>query len=118
MAVGEGVQSTRAEVQGVSASFFSFFDARPALGRFFTAAEDVVPQGSAVVVLSYGWWQTYFGGNPDVIGRQLRIGPKPFEIIGVAPAGFAGVDADNTRAWRVRPLEANADKYDECLACQ
>jgi len=36
----------------------------------------------------------------------------------VQRAGFAGVDGDNTRAWRARPLEANADKYDECLACQ
>jgi ribonucleoside-diphosphate reductase alpha chain len=36
----------------------------------------------------------------------------------VQRAGFAGVDGDNTRAWRSRPLEANADKYDECLACQ
>ena len=36
----------------------------------------------------------------------------------VQRAGFAGVDADNTRAWRARPLEANADRYDECLACQ
>ena len=33
----------------------------------------------------------------------------------VQRAGFAGVEADNTRAWRARPLEANADKYDECL---
>jgi ribonucleoside-diphosphate reductase alpha chain len=36
----------------------------------------------------------------------------------VQRAGFAGVDADNTRAWRTRPHDANADKYDECLACQ
>jgi ribonucleoside-diphosphate reductase alpha chain len=36
----------------------------------------------------------------------------------VQRAGFAGVDGDNTREWRARPLEANADKYDECLACQ
>lgn len=92
MAVGEGVQSTRADVQGVTASFFSFFDARPALGRFFTSAEDVIPVGAAVVVLGYGYWQTHFGGSPDVIGQRLRIGPRPFEIIGVAPAGFTGVD--------------------------
>jgi ribonucleoside-diphosphate reductase alpha chain len=36
----------------------------------------------------------------------------------VQRAGFAGVDADNTRARRARPLEVNAEKYDECLACQ
>ena len=36
----------------------------------------------------------------------------------VQRAGFAGVDGDNTRAWCARPLEANGDKYDECLACQ
>jgi ribonucleoside-diphosphate reductase alpha chain len=36
----------------------------------------------------------------------------------VQRAGFAGVDGDNTRAWPVRPLEADADKYDECVSCQ
>jgi ribonucleoside-diphosphate reductase alpha chain len=36
----------------------------------------------------------------------------------VQRAGFAGVDGDNTRAWPTRPLEADANKYDECIACQ
>jgi ribonucleoside-diphosphate reductase alpha chain len=36
----------------------------------------------------------------------------------VQRAGFAGVDGDNTRAWPTRPLEADANKYDECMSCQ
>ena len=74
----------------MSASYFSFFTVRPALGRFFTADEDVTPIGAPVVVLSHGFWQSEFGGR-DVIGQPLQIEQTTFTIIGVAPEGFTGV---------------------------
>src|SRR5207253_6451979 len=67
-------------VATVSASFFAFFDARPALGRFFTAREDVVPTGAPVVVLSYAYWQAQSGGRADVIGQPLQVGTVPSTI--------------------------------------
>ncbi len=77
----------------VSASFFPFFDARPALGRFFTAAEDSTPRGADVAVLDYGFWQAEFAGR-DVVGETLQIGNQPCRIIGVAPKGFTGISED------------------------
>jgi hypothetical protein len=81
-------------VGAVSASFFDFFDARPALGRFFGADEDVTPRGADVAVLSYAFWRTAFGGR-DVRGEVLQVGNVRAVIIGVAPAGFDGVDDAN-----------------------
>jgi predicted permease len=75
----------------VSASFWSFFDAKPALGRYFTASEDSIPAGSPVAVLSYAYWQARYGGSRDVLGRSVQIGPVPCTIIGVAPPGFIGI---------------------------
>ena len=91
LAVGEGEASRERRVGTVSASYFEFFDARPALGRFFAADEDVPPRGADVAVLSYPFWQSEFGGR-DVRGERLQIGNIRATIIGVAPEGFSGVN--------------------------
>lgn len=90
-AVGVGENAFEMQIGAVSASFWSLFQARPALGRFFTAAEDTTPVGASVVVLSHPFWQSRYGGRSDVIGERLKIAKVDYEIIGVAPAGFAGV---------------------------
>ena len=91
LAIGTGDDARQMQVGIVSASFFGFFDAPPALGRYFTAAEDQPPNGTAVAVLTYPMWQTRFGGARDVLGKPIQIGATTYTIIGVAPAGFAGL---------------------------
>jgi putative ABC transport system permease protein len=91
LAVGEGESSRERRVGAVSASFFEFFDAKPALGRFFGRDEDVTPRGADVAVLSHDFWQSEFGGR-DVRGELLQVGNVRATIIGVAPKGFAGVN--------------------------
>ena len=93
-AVGSGADSQEMQVAPVSASFFDFFDAPPALGRYFTPVEDSIPNGTPVAVLGYGYWQTRFGGRRDAVGATVRIGPLVYTVIGVSPAGFAGLWPD------------------------
>jgi predicted permease len=90
LAVGVGEAAREMSVAAVSASFFDFFNARPAVGRFFTKQEDALPVGQAVAVISHVYWQTAFGLRP-VIGEKIQIGPTLFTIIGVAPEGFVGL---------------------------
>ena len=94
LAVGGGADTREMQVGAVSASFFEFFDAPPVIGRYFTAAEDAVPNGTAVAVLAYWYWQSQFGGRREAVGSTIRIGPLVYTIIGVAPAGFAGLWPD------------------------
>jgi putative ABC transport system permease protein len=94
IAVGDGELARERRVGAVSASFFSFFDARPALGRFFTPQEDTPPRGADVAVISHAMWQSDFGGR-DVRGESLRVGNVRATIIGVAPQGFDGVNDAN-----------------------
>jgi predicted permease len=94
LAVGVGESAREMSVGVVSASFFGFFDAPPALGRYFTTAEDSIPQGQAVAVISYPFWRDRFGERKDVIGSRVQIGAVVFTIIGVAPRGFVGLWAD------------------------
>ena len=91
LAVGTGDDAREMNVGITSASFFSFFDAPPVLGRYFTTAEDTPPNGTAVAVLGYGFWQTRYGGRTDVLGEKLQIGSLLYTIIGVAPRGFVGL---------------------------
>ena len=91
LAVGVGEGTKERSVGVISSSLFDFFTIRPVAGRFFTAAEDSTPRGASVVVLTYGFWQSQFGGRPDVIGQTLRVRNLLCVIIGVTPPGFIGV---------------------------
>ena len=97
LAIGHGDETRVRKVAGVSAEMWQLFDARPALGRFFGPAEDRVPEGGMVAVLSHAYWQNSFGGR-DVIGERLRVGIRDMTIIGVTPKGFEGVTSG-------RPIE-------------
>ena len=77
------------KVAGVSASLFDFFDAPPALGRYFSAAEDSIPMGALVAVIGHAFWTSDFASG-DVVGRRLKVGMIDYTIVGVAPAGFVG----------------------------
>lgn len=60
-----------------------------AIGRPFTDA-DGAPDGPPVVLLSYGYWKSHFGGDPSVVeGRTLQLGGTPYAIAGVVAKGFS-----------------------------
>lgn len=67
-----------------SPNVFHVLGVEPILGRGFVEA-DAQKGANPVVVLSYAGWQTFFGGNPDVLGETLRIGGDPVTVIGVLP---------------------------------
>ena len=62
-------------------------------GRWFSQA-DYDPRGAKTVMLSYGYWQRRFGGDPQVIGRSIQVGAQTREIAGVMPQGFRLVDRE------------------------
>ena len=69
----------------VTAGFFEVVRARPALGRVFRQEEDT-PGGKHVVVLSDRFWRTEFAGQPDAIGRTVKLNDEAYSIVGVMPA--------------------------------
>ncbi|HEV8365753.1 MAG TPA: ABC transporter permease, partial [Gemmatimonadaceae bacterium] len=71
-----------------TSELFQVFKVSPVLGRAFTE-EETRPGSSRVVILGYGFWQRWFGGDPGVLGRQLAVpAGSPLTIVGVAPLGF------------------------------
>ncbi len=73
-------------------NYFDSLGIQPALGRFFTAAEDLHPNASPYAVISYTCWQNRFGGDPQIAGKDVRINGHPYTVLGVAPRGFHGTE--------------------------
>ncbi len=88
----------RPDGQRVSAGFLRVLGAEPLIGRDFDAADDR-PQGANVVIVSDGFWRRYFGGDRDVIGRQVTLDGEAYTIIGVMPPGFTSVLAPTAELW-------------------
>ena len=96
----------------VTTNFFSTLGVTPILGRDFAAGEDL-PEGSGpnVAILSYGFWKSEFAGDPNVIGRVVRMDNKPVTIIGVLPRRFEFSPAGIAPLWvplHLNPYEATA----------
>jgi putative ABC transport system permease protein len=72
----------------VTAGMFETLGAGPIIGRNFKPEEDIVGGDDLKAVLSYGLWQTTFGGDRDVVGRVIRLRGATYTIIGVMPRGF------------------------------
>ena len=70
----------------VSAALFRVLGVSPLLGRTFTAEED--RPGADVAVVSWGLWQTQYGGDRSIVGRTIVLERRPHTVIGVMPAGF------------------------------
>jgi predicted permease len=77
-------------VSSVSRNYFSALGLRPALGRLVLPGEGEHPGEPAIVVLGYSFWQKRFGGDPGVIGKQVRVDGKPATIVGITPKEFRG----------------------------
>ncbi|MDQ3069477.1 MAG: ADOP family duplicated permease [Acidobacteriota bacterium] len=86
--VGDPGQVERVFGLLASGNYFSALDLRPAAGRFFTEQEAEARE--PVAVISYGLWQSRFGGAPDVAGRRLRVNGLEFVVVGVTPRAFQG----------------------------
>lgn len=86
---GEG-DPERVRGMRVTAGYFQVAHIPPAAGRYFTP-EDFEADGR-VVVLSHSLWQSRFGGDQAIVGRQIRLGGESFSVIGVAPAAYALTD--------------------------
>jgi putative ABC transport system permease protein len=81
----------------VTANFFPLFGVAPALGRNFATEEDR-PGAQRVAVLSHALWQTRYGGDRQIINREIQLNGEKYTVIGVMPQGFQFFESD-VRLW-------------------
>jgi predicted permease len=94
MRLGLEVNNSAQAVWGYEASgnYFNMLGIKPLLGRFIAPSDDVKVNGSQVMVLSYASWQSRFAGDPQIVGKTIRLNKIPYTVIGVAPEGFNGTE--------------------------
>ena len=82
-----GAEPKRVNGARVTVDFFALLGVQPAAGRAFSAQEDA-PGGERVVILSHALWQQSFGGDPQLVGRQLKVDGQACTVVGIMPPGF------------------------------
>jgi putative ABC transport system permease protein len=73
----------RVTAERVNFNLFPLLGVQPVMGRDFTESED--QPGQQVAILSYGLWRSRFAGDPNVIGRTLKLDRKGYTVIGIMP---------------------------------
>lgn len=95
----------------VSAGLFPILGVKPVLGRGFLSPEDQ-PESQAVAILSHGFWERRFGGNPNLIGQSILLDGEPFMVIGIMAPDFwfPTKDVDLWVPLRVEPARLPRDR--------
>lgn len=114
--VGSGPTARRARLVTATYGFFGLLGVQPAVGRFFSPEENEIG-ARLTAVISQEYWERAYGSDPGVLGRDVVVDGRAHTIVGVAPAGFTGVDLEPVDLWL--PLEptlvATRDDDDYCL---
>jgi putative ABC transport system permease protein len=86
-AVAGGDRTVRAESLVTSPDYFALLGANAQKGRVYTG-QDTVPGFLDAVVISDGFWRSYYGSDPNIIGRKMHLDKDMYTIVGVMPPGF------------------------------
>lgn len=86
-AIAGGDRTVRAESLVTSPDYFTLLRAKPELGRVYIQ-QDGAPGFIEPTVISNGFWRSYYGSDPKIIGRKMRLDGDMYTIVGVMPAGF------------------------------
>jgi predicted permease len=90
--LGQGGEAHYADALLVSGDFFNVLGVKALLGRLISPADDYRGCGAQGAVLSYAFWQREYGGRSGIVGGKLTLDGRPFQIIGVAPPSFYGIE--------------------------
>ena len=74
----------------MTGNYFQQLGVRAQLGRTLLPSDEVAPGQHPVVVLSDTLWKRYFGGDPDIVGKTIRVNAYPLTVVGVAAPSFHG----------------------------
>ncbi len=97
----------------VSAGFFHTLGVTPILGRDFLPQEDSLSAAHAVI-LSYGGWQKWFSGRPDVVGQSITLSGVPYTVVGVLPKEFHFALRGRAEFWAALQPLGGCEKRRSC----
>lgn len=86
-------------LSSVTANYFGLLGLQPQRGRFFVGEESRIETPTPVAVISDALWHTTCGGDQGILGKRIVVEALPYTIVGVAPAGFSGIDLSAVDVW-------------------
>jgi predicted permease len=93
VSLSEGGQPEQVRALAVTPSFFSTLQRQPFLGRGFNE-DEAQPNADRYVILAHGLWQSRFGGDRTIVGRDIRLNGEAHRVVGVLPADFRLMSRD------------------------
>jgi putative ABC transport system permease protein len=90
--IGAGGEAEASVGELVSGNYFPMLGVHAAVGRLFTASDDLHAGAHPYAVLSYSYWQTRFAGDRGILGQTIRVNNYPLTVVGVAQPGFEGLE--------------------------
>ncbi len=94
--LGTGANARNVHGLWASGGFFHVLGIAPARGRLFDYQDDQHGCGASVAVIGYGLWQSEFGGLDSAVGSSVTVQDHRFQIVGVTPPGFWGLEVGKT----------------------
>jgi predicted permease len=95
----------------VSVGFFRVLGVQPVLGRDFLGDEEK-PGRENVLLLRHRFWRSHFGGDPQIVGRTVRLDNKMYQVVGVLPPGEPWLDSADVFVPMVRRTDANRGSFE------
>ena len=107
---GKGSDSGEESAEGrcVTANFFDVLGVSAHRGRTFDADEERLGAANPSLVLSHGYWQRRFGGDPQIVGAKLDVNTLRYTVVGIMPPGFTGATVGGTTDFWVPMSAADA----------
>lgn len=103
----------------VSANTFSLLGVAPALGRDFSANEDMPASTGLPMILSQNLWRERFASQPNVVGQSVTLSGQVFTVVGVMPAGFQfPVQSTPVEFWTTIALDAQTSNGNPPMTAQ
>lgn len=90
--VGSGAGAETVVGEMVTVNYFEVLGLRASIGRLIEPSDEGPPGSKPIVVLGYDLWRNRFGADPGVVGSTLSLSGSPYEVIGVAPRGYGGIE--------------------------
>src|SRR3954470_2233595 len=99
-------RNDRVDGELVSGNYYEVLGVRAWAGRLFTQNDDLTPGAHPVAVLSYHFWESRFGKDPNLIGKTILLNEQPLTVVGITPPAFYGTDLTSNTDVRVPMMMA------------
>ena len=108
---GDG-EPARLTVASATVGFWKALGVRPVMGRLFLEGEDRTGNDPRIALLNHAFWNSRFGADSAVVGRNVQLDNESYQVVGILPPGTPWLDAADVYVPFVRPAQLDRDSWE------